>query len=33
MLSLEFLNECLFHNWFDFSKVCEFYFIKMLTTS
>jgi hypothetical protein len=20
MLSLEFLNKCLYHNWFDFSK-------------
>ena len=31
MLSLEFLNECLFHNWFDFSKNLRFYFIKRLT--
>ena len=31
MLSLEFLNECLFHNWFDFSKNLRFYFIRRLT--
>jgi hypothetical protein len=33
MLSLEFLNEYLSHNWFDFSKLLGFYHIKRLTPS